>query len=57
MTPGLPAAAAARALADPSKIAADPAHLILLGVAVLAALGYWLYRRNRRGDYKDRDGR
>jgi hypothetical protein len=46
-TTTLPRAAGPRILADPSKIAANPEHLALLAVVVLAIVGYLLYRRTR----------
>jgi len=50
MTTALPVASA-------SRIVQDPEHLILLAVAVLAGVGYLLYRRNRDKRYKDEEGR
>ena len=47
LTTTTPTAEAAPILADPSKIVADPEHLVLLAVLVLAIVGYLLYRRSR----------
>jgi hypothetical protein len=46
-TTAQPPYAAPGILADPSKIAANPEHLVLLAVVVLAIGGYLLYRRTR----------
>ena len=43
----LPLNAAAPVVADPSKIVANPGHLVLLAVVALAIVGYLLYRRTR----------
>jgi hypothetical protein len=50
MTTALPVAAA-------SRIVQDSGHLILLAVAVLAGIGYLLYRRNRDKRDRDEEGR
>lgn len=55
-----PVASAATVWADPSRIAADPLHLILLVMLVLAGVGYLLYRRarhKRANRSQDGDGR